>query len=388
MTLSPALPGWRRRFGRWCSVLLAAEVMVFGFLAAGVHGWIVPLDRPVSTDFVSFYAAGRLADSGAPALAYDPATLQAAEEAATEPGAPHQFFYYPPVFLLLAAPLARLPYLAAFVTFQAASLGLLLLALRRIAGPGWTVPALAFPATFWTLGLGQNAFLSAALFGGGLFLLQRRPMQAGLLLGALCYKPQLALFVPVALAAGGHWRALTAAASSAAALVGASLAAFGAATWLAFLDAFAQAPALYQSGRIDFSGMVTVAAAARLLGAAAPPAGWMQGAALAVAACVVAWGWRRGTAEARPAILLAATAAAAPLLLLYDLMLAGLAAAFLVRRRRRLAPAEGTVLATVFLLPLLSRPLAQLWGVQTAPLVAWALVSLCAVRAAAPVEVP
>ena len=44
---------------------------------------------------------------------------------------------------------------------------------------------LAFPAVFWNIGLGQNAFMSAALFGGATLLVDRRPILAGLLFGAL-----------------------------------------------------------------------------------------------------------------------------------------------------------------------------------------------------------
>ena len=33
---------------------LVIEIAVFGFLVAGTHGWIVPLDEPNTTDFVSF----------------------------------------------------------------------------------------------------------------------------------------------------------------------------------------------------------------------------------------------------------------------------------------------------------------------------------------------
>ena len=103
-------------------MLLALELAGFAFFVAGTHGWITPLRRPVSTDFVSFYAAGRLADAGTPALVYDQAAHYAAEQAATEPGIAYNYFYYPPVFLLLCAVLARLPYLAAFVAFQAGTL--------------------------------------------------------------------------------------------------------------------------------------------------------------------------------------------------------------------------------------------------------------------------
>jgi len=55
------------------------------------------------------------------------------------------------------------------------------------------------------------------------------------LLGLLCYKPHLALLVPVALAAGGHWRAFGAAAVTVAVVVGLSVALFGVEPWRAYL---------------------------------------------------------------------------------------------------------------------------------------------------------
>ena len=220
----------RDRVFTYCRILLAAETAVFLFLVAGTYGLIVPLAGPTSTDFVSFYAAGALADAGAPELAYDQAAHDAAEQRATAAGIEYRFFYYPPVFLLLCAALARLPYLAAFLVFEVATLALCLMVMRAIlAERGWSamIPILAFPAAFWTLGLGQNAFLTAALFGAGTLWVDRRPMLAGLCFGALCYKPHFAFLVPVALLAGRHWRALGAAFGSAAALCGFSLIVFG-----------------------------------------------------------------------------------------------------------------------------------------------------------------
>jgi len=62
--------------------------------------------------------------------------------------------------------------------------------------------ALAFPGTFQNFIQGQNGFLSAALLGGGLVILERFPLTGGMLLGALSYKPHLAALIPVALLAG------------------------------------------------------------------------------------------------------------------------------------------------------------------------------------------
>jgi hypothetical protein len=171
----------RRRFLTYCGVALAVESVVFLFLVAGTHGLIVPLSRPTSTDFVSFYAAGALADAGTPELSYDQLAHYRSEENATAAGIEYRFFYYPPVFLLLCAALARLPYIVAFLAFELATLVLYLIVARRILGePNWSVvvPLLAFPPVFWTLGLGQNAFLTAALFGAGTLYIDRRPVVA------------------------------------------------------------------------------------------------------------------------------------------------------------------------------------------------------------------
>src|SRR5277367_811316 len=220
----------RSRIIGWSGILLTAELLALAFLVAWTHGVFKPIDPPTTTDFVSFYAAGKLALAGTPALAYDHAAHHAAEMAATARGIEYQFFFYPPVYLLLCAPLALLPYLASFILFEAATLALWLGVARRIlAARGWTwcLPVLAYPAVFWTIGLGQNALLTASLLGAVTLLVDTRPRTAGFLLGLLCYKPHLALLAPVALAAGGHWRAFAAAALAVASIVALSVAYFG-----------------------------------------------------------------------------------------------------------------------------------------------------------------
>ena len=72
-------------------MLLAIEIAAFLFFAAGTHELIVPLAKPTTTDFVSFYAAGTLADTGSPQLAYNKAEHYAAEQRATRPGIDYNF---------------------------------------------------------------------------------------------------------------------------------------------------------------------------------------------------------------------------------------------------------------------------------------------------------
>ena len=370
----------------YSAILLAIEIGCFLFLVAGTHGLIVPLDTPTSTDFVSFYAAGSLADAGRPELAYDQAAHQAVEERATAPGVEYRFFYYPPVFLLLCALLARLPYLVAFVVFEAATLAAYLIVMRRILderSSASLVPVLAFPALFWTLGLGQNAFLTASLFGAGTLCIDRRPIMAGLLFGALCYKPHFALLVPVALAAGGHWRAFAAAFASAAALCLFSLMLFGWATWSDFFSAAAASHATYESGRIAYGGLVSPFGAVLLLGGTSAMAYTLQAGATLSASLLVGFVWRAGFAlPIRAAMLASATLVAIPVILIYDFTLAGVAAAWLVRAREgdELPSWEKAALAGSMLLLLNPRGLAEVSHIPIAPLVALALVVVVTTR--------
>jgi hypothetical protein len=379
----------RRRVRAGAAILLVLQLAGFLFIVAGTHGWIVPLAKPTTTDFVSFYAAGALANAGTPALAYDHAAHLAAEERVTGAGIEYQFFNYPPVFILLCAPLAMLPYLVAFIVFEGVTLCFyLVVASRVLADRSGTalVALLAFPMVFWNLGLGQNGFLTAGLFGAATLVVDRRPILAGLLFGALCYKPQFGILVPLALAAAGQWRAFAAAGASAVALVLASLALFGASSWQAFAAAAAASPAMYESGRILFAGMATTFGAARLLGAGPALAYGLQAAASLGAAYVVVVVWhRRLSLPTRAATLAAAILVAAPLALLYDLMFAAIAAAWLIRDRHSPAAAasEKIALAALYLcLALAGHPsFAERWHVPVFPLAAIALFAIAGARA-------
>jgi len=377
----------RRRVVRYAAILLAAEIITFVFLVAGTYGLIVPLSHPATTDFASFYAAGNLVNDGTPALAYDQAAHYAAEQRATEPGIDYQYFYYPPVYLLLCAALARLPYLVAFVAFEAGTLLLCLVAARGILReqrwPG-LVPVLAFPSVFWTMGLGQNSFLTAALFGAALLQIDRRPATGGALFGLLCYKPHFGLLIPIALAAGGRWRAIAGAVGAVVAVGLLSLLLFGWETWSAFLALADGSASFYQSGRIGFAGFVNPFGAIRLMGGGLPLAYAVQTLVASLAAIAVAVAWRRELSlPARAALLAAAAVVAAPVVLVYDLMIAGVAMVWLIRAgaERGFLPWEKWVLAGVFAAPLLSRNVGLAWHVPLGSVAALALFLLVLARA-------
>jgi hypothetical protein len=345
----------RERAIAYATILTLVELGLFAFCVAGSHGLIVPLDHQPSTDFVSFHAAGALADAGTPWLAYDRAAHHAAEQAAVGDAIAYNYFYYPPVFLLLCAPLAWLPYMPAFLLFQAAGALACWSAVRLIRRDLPLVVFLAFPGLWWAFGTGQNALLTAALFAAGTALVDRRPWLAGLCFGALCYKPHFGLLIPVALIAGGHWRAFLGAAGAALALTGASVAVFGVATWQAFLSAAAASGDVYAGHAIFMAGLTSPFGALLAAGANRGAAFAAQAMATLLVAGVVARVWRRGAAQLplRAAVLLTATPIAVPVLMFYDLMLVFVALVWLSR-------AEGatgwrrSLMAAVFLGPLLS----------------------------------
>jgi alpha-1,2-mannosyltransferase len=376
----------RERIVVYCTLFLVLEIITFLFMVMGTHGLIVPLENPTTTDFVSFYAAGLLTNAGSPALAYDQAVHFAVEQNVTAPGIGYQFFFYPPPYLLVCAALAKLPYLVSFVLFQAASLLLYLAVARRIlgiAGREALVPILAFPALFWTMGLGQNSFLTAALFGGATLMVESRPLIAGLLFGALCYKPHFGLLVPVALASGGHWRSFLGAALSVGALVLLSLGLFGWETWQAYFVAAADSAATYENGRIDLSGIISPFAGIRLAGGSAAFAYSAQAVATLAAALFVAHIWRqRVSLPVRAAALTAATLVCVPVILVYDLMIGAVAMVWLVRAGRETGflPWEKAVFAALFASALLSRNVGQATHLPMALIFNVALLAIIAMR--------
>ena len=88
------------------------------------------------------------------------------------------------------------------------------------------------PALFINAVGGQNGAMTAALLGGGLMLVDRRPIIAGILFGMMIYKPHLAVMLPFALLAGRRWLVAFVTGATAALLVVISVAVYGVDAWL------------------------------------------------------------------------------------------------------------------------------------------------------------
>src|SRR5215469_8428047 len=226
------------RSGEWLSAARARgySLILLAIAVIAMAGWIAMSDglidrngKPIGTDFSNVYAAGELTWQGKPANAYDP-TLQHAAEKATFGGREVPFYgwHYPPFFFAVAFLVASLPYALGLALWLVASFAAYLAAIRAILPrPETLLIAAAFPAVFINIGHGQNGFLTAALLGGALQLLDRRPWLAGMLIGLLAYKPQFGVLIPVALLAGQRWSSIAAAVATVAALVAISFATLG-----------------------------------------------------------------------------------------------------------------------------------------------------------------
>jgi alpha-1,2-mannosyltransferase len=357
------------------AVLIASGAALF-YLVVTANGLNDSKGRPLGTDFSSFYAAGTYVLDGNPEAPFDLTRQHAREQQIFGANTPFYSWFYPPFFLLVAGALALMPYATALAIWQAVTLGLYLLTVRTIlssspppegkAGPAsdplWILLALAFPAVMVNLGHGQNGFLTAALLGGALIQLGRRPIVAGVLFGLLAYKPQFGLMIPVALLAKGSWRTFAAAAATVALLSAATTAAFGAHVWVAFLDSthFTRLIALEQ-GDVGWHKIQSVFAWARMWGATIPTAYTLQGAMDLLLGAALIWLWRSATPyPLKASALCLAAMLATPFALDYDMMALAPAIAFIVADgfARGFGPWEKTALAVLWLTPLVARNIA------------------------------
>jgi hypothetical protein len=306
--------------------------------------------------------------------------FNAAAYATHQAQVPASAWLYPPVFLFVAATLALFPYAAALLGWQLASLTLAGLALNAILKDRRAaLVALATPLTPLLLAHGQNAFLTAALLGFGLVLLDRRPRLAGGCFGLLVYKPQLALMIGPMLLLGRHWRTIASASVVSLTLIAVSTLIWGVESWQAFSATLPHSRQYMESGITDFYRSASLFAAARRWGATVPVAYCVQALGF-LAGLLIIFATRKSVPNLRNAAVCVAATLSTPYLLDYDMALAGFGAAFLYAEavRSGFRNYEKSILAFVWIAPWFARPASlYLW----LPLGATAMVLLAALIA-------
>lgn len=316
--------------------ICAGNCYCLATLVIRYHWILAPSGKPVPWDFLAFWTAGRTALSAHAAAAYSPEAFHAAETAIAGPFAGYYYWNYPPVFFFVAVLLASIPYLAAFLLWVGATVIAYAIAIgaivRRWEG---ALAACASPALLLTAVLGQNGFLTAALLGGFLVLLPRRPILGGIILGLLTYKPQLGILIPVALIAGGHWRALFSGTLTATIVAGAAAFAFGPGIYGAFLHSLPVVTHAYLTlGEEGWTKMQSIYAIVRFLGGTDSAAWFAQGTTIAAAATTIVWLWRSKVSyDLKAAALAVGVMLPTPYLHVYDFPVLLVPLAFLYRQQ-------------------------------------------------------
>lgn len=361
----------QERIRAYALMLGVMGVMALGFnWSTGTTPLTDRLGKPIGTDFSAFWTAGRMLLGGDFVGMFNPAIhFDFQSDIFDDPWVEHYGWHYPPPFLAVAGLMATLPYVMSLMVWQGVTFALFVRTIQAIAPkhPLVFIATFGFPAVFLTMGHGHNAFLTSALLGTGLLLMQRRPIVAGICFGLLSYKPQFALVIPLVVVLGGHWRVAQAAGATVAAMIVLSLAAFGPESWVAFFEgaAFTRYVVLEQGGT-GWYKIQSVFSAIRSFGGSIGTAYAIQAAVtisvlLALATMVLAGCDRRLIATATATATLLAT----PYCLDYDMAILGIAIAFSVAHAadKGFVPYEKTLLAMVWLVPFIARSAMLLTGI-------------------------
>ena len=331
--------------GRWCS--LAALALATIFVLCGAAAVFIAYKGSVAPDFLSFWAAGRMAAGGHAASVYDLALHHSAEARAI-PGVSVLPFPYPPFVLPLFVPFGMLPFWIGFAAWLGATAALYLLVTRRWIEARFALAQAAAAANFIT---GQNGFLTAGIFVGGTRQVASRPFLAGAILGLLAFKPQLAILLPVALIAGREWRAIAGGIASSLVLLALGLILFGAASYSHFLAILPHFSRWLSAGRWPWGELASPFALLRWFGVPMAAALAVHACIALTAAAVTAWAWAFKS-ERRAEILAAATLLVPPYLFTYDALLLTLPLAWLVRKREHRLESVGVCILA--LLPVIA----------------------------------
>lgn len=332
------------------------------------------LGRPFGDDFINYWSGAWLAWNGRIADVYNFEAFHLFERALSGPDLLYYHYGYPPVLLVLTAPLALVPYVPGLALWLISSWYAFYRALRLAAPEMALLLSLATPALLVNALGGQNGAWSAALLGGGLMLLDRRPVAAGVLFGLLVYKPHLGLLLPLALLAGRRWTAFVSATISVIGLVGVSLLLFGREPWLIYagnLEVLKHF--ILEDGAGVWHRMMSVFVMARHFGFSVEASYIAQAVSALIAAVMVArsW-WCDDPMEIRYGLLVLGTCLVTPYLQDYDLVVGAFVAVWLLALQRQGLMSRRVAqlaMAAILLWPLVNGAVGKATGFAFGPLV-------------------
>lgn len=207
------------------------------FFLPAAHGLDIT-GHPIGRDFINMWVGAHAIAENNIALLFDRSGYNVFLDQLWGTDLPVHYWSYPPLIFPFVTPFAAMPYFAALLLWTGLGIALMCWVLRQAAPQAslsWYLLLIFAPASIVNLLSGQNGFISAGLFVGGLALTKTRPILAGILFGLLTFKPHLGLLIPLVLLIEKQWRTIAAAAITSLALAGLSIALYGTAPWHDFL---------------------------------------------------------------------------------------------------------------------------------------------------------
>jgi hypothetical protein len=209
------LPGLKEARAISTLALIAGAILCAASLYFGFRGETF-MGRPLGGDFVQFYSAGKILNTGPAAGIYDIATIVRTEHDTlpTMPDTQMLLYGNAPYIAVLFRPLAMLPYRYAYCVWLAISLLLYSASLAILIGG-------RLPRTAYLMALSTPMFLLETWIGGQVSVIgflgialfvdcfrRERWFLAGLSLSIAAYKPSLIAIPAAMLIVGACWRAV------------------------------------------------------------------------------------------------------------------------------------------------------------------------------------
>ena len=216
----------------------------------------------IGMDFRVFYTAGKLARDKDFTGIYDGQKLEESWRKAfdiTMPGKAH--ISYPPLVLMVWAPLSKLTYPVALSIWIGAPFLILLGLIYTLTRSYLALAAtLLSPLFLYSALMGQTGYLISCFLVGGLISLDnKRYILAGVLFAMLSFKPHLAVAIPLCLIVTQQWKTIASGVLTFVILVALSCLILGADAWLAFYDHFGQSlESEYRAGEISTASSFTL----------------------------------------------------------------------------------------------------------------------------------
>jgi alpha-1,2-mannosyltransferase len=348
-----------------CAIAISHAALLATWAWVG-RGFTLPEAGRPGIDFSIFWAASHLFLSSRPLQVYDhqaflKAQLMLFGGFADGYSLP---WVYPPAFLLLVAPLSLIAFPAAYAVFIVAC-GLLYvtatLSVSRLDKSigAQTLAAIIIatsPCVFVTAIVGQNSLLTAALAALGVGWMKKHPVRAGICIGLLALKPQLAIVFPFVLCAARAWKVLAISAFSALIVTALGIAFCGTQSFHSFLvNAGVLRGVLLEHGQHFWFASPTPFSALRLAGVPVVAAYALHGLVAIVAIWVACHVWKSSSDERlRTSIVVVSTLIVSPYVWHYELVWHGIALACVAScgLNGKWLRGEQTVLAVGWLLPI------------------------------------